>query len=294
VPSSSVVPLLIGGLTSSIGLEVAGGRGSGEVVLVTGASGNTGLFAVQLAKLAGNTVIGTCGSDDKKAVLSSLGCDRPVNYKTEDLVAVVKKEFPRGVDLVFEGVGGRMLEACKQCLAPGSGRLVSMGFTSKYTDKNGFDSAEAKLVKTGGQGAIRGFLLKDYPALQSPHLAKLTQLVAAGRLKPVCDPTPFAGLEAVADAVEFLTAGNNVGKPVVRMCSADEAAAATPPAAAAATAATPSPAVDVTDDAPGVGSMERVHAIQADCFAEDVEVHEGMATWSEARLTAFFENGGVE
>ena len=104
-PLPSVVPLLIGGLTSSVGLEVAGEMRSGETVLVTGASGGTGLFAVQLAKLAGNTVLGTCGSDDKKAALRALGCDRPINYKTESLVDIVKTEYPAGLHLVFEGVG---------------------------------------------------------------------------------------------------------------------------------------------------------------------------------------------
>ena len=133
-PTADIVPLLIGGMTSSIGLEVAGEidkDGRGKSLLVTGASGGTGLFAVQFGAIYGYRVIGTCGSDDKMAQLRELGCERPINYKTEDLETVLKKEFPGGVDLIFEGVGGRMLEACKNCLRPGSGRLVVMGFTSQ-------------------------------------------------------------------------------------------------------------------------------------------------------------------
>ena len=118
-PLPSVVPLLIGGLTSSIGLEVAGemksADGAPKTVLVTGASGGTGIFAVQLAALAGHHVVGTCSSADKMATLRALGCKRPVNYKTENLEEVLKQEFPRGVDLVFEGVGGKMLEIAKRC-----------------------------------------------------------------------------------------------------------------------------------------------------------------------------------
>lgn len=56
---------------------------SKETVLVTAAAGGTGQFAVQLAKLAGNTVVATCGSDDKARLLTDLGCDRVINYNKE-------------------------------------------------------------------------------------------------------------------------------------------------------------------------------------------------------------------
>ena len=59
------------------------------------AAGGTGLFAVQLAKLAGMHVIGTCGSADKAAMLRTLGVDRVVNYKVEDLKQVRSCYSPR-------------------------------------------------------------------------------------------------------------------------------------------------------------------------------------------------------
>jgi NADPH-dependent curcumin reductase CurA len=59
-----------------------------ETVLVTAAAGGTGIIAVQLAKLAGNYVIGTCSSDEKAALLTRLGVDRVVNYKKESLKQV--------------------------------------------------------------------------------------------------------------------------------------------------------------------------------------------------------------
>ena len=65
------------------GLEQAGRMRSGETVLVTAAAGGTGQFAVQLAKLAGNQVVATCGSDDKAQLLTDLGCDRVINYNKE-------------------------------------------------------------------------------------------------------------------------------------------------------------------------------------------------------------------
>ena len=56
---------------------------SNETVLVTAAAGGTGQFAVQLAKLAGNKVVATCGSADKAQLLTGLGCDRVINYTEE-------------------------------------------------------------------------------------------------------------------------------------------------------------------------------------------------------------------
>jgi len=58
--------------------------------------GATGNIAVQLAKLAGNHVIGTVSSDDKIEILKSLGCDRVINYRKENLNEVLKKEYPKG------------------------------------------------------------------------------------------------------------------------------------------------------------------------------------------------------
>lgn len=99
------------------------------------AAGGTGQFAVQLAKLAGNHVIGTCGSEDKVKFLKEIGCDRVVNYKKEDLAAVLKKEYPQGIDLVYECVGGKMLETAVNSLAI-HGRIVIIGMISGYVDQS--------------------------------------------------------------------------------------------------------------------------------------------------------------
>ena len=91
-PSPEMVALLTSGLTASIALEEAGMR-RGQTVLVTAAAGGTGQFAVQLAKAAGNHVVATCGNASKVALLKRLGADRVVNYREEDLKAVLKAEY---------------------------------------------------------------------------------------------------------------------------------------------------------------------------------------------------------
>ncbi|KAJ9705012.1 hypothetical protein PVL29_003183 [Vitis rotundifolia] len=84
-PDPEVVAMLTSGLTASIALEKAAQMESGKVVLVTAAAGGTGQFAVQLAKLAGNTVIATCGGKEKAMLLRDLGVDRVIDYKAEDI-----------------------------------------------------------------------------------------------------------------------------------------------------------------------------------------------------------------
>lgn len=102
-----------------------------EVVLVTAAVGGTGLFAVQLAKLAGNRVIGTCGTADKAELLKKWGCERAVNYKTEDLGEILKKEYPEGIDIVYESVGGKLAKDACTALAAG-GRFIVIGAIENY------------------------------------------------------------------------------------------------------------------------------------------------------------------
>lgn len=219
VPAATpeIMSLSVGGLTASLGLQT-GDMQSGETVLVTAAAGGTGQFVVQLAKLAGNHVIGTCGSDDKAAYLRSLGCDRVVNYRTESLKDVLKNEYPRGVDLVFEGVGGQMFDITLRALAR-FGRLVTIGAVSEYKDGPEIVSDARIYYRLLARNlSVRGFNLNLYfgrPEAAS-HLKKLVDLLDQGKLNPGIDPTVFSGVESVVDAVEYLHNGLNTGKVVVR------------------------------------------------------------------------------
>lgn len=214
-----IMSLSIGGLTASIGLEVIGEMKAGETVLVTAAAGGTGQFAVQLAKLAGCKVIGTCSSDEKADLLRSWGCDRPVNYKTENLRDVLKKEFPKGVDVVFESVGGDLFDVCVDNLAR-FGRLVTLGFITEYKDQPDVVTGVRIYYKLlGKMASVRGFNLNLYwsrPHILAEHMEKLIGLLNAGKLRPSIDPTIFNGVASAVDAVEYLQAGKNSGKVIVR------------------------------------------------------------------------------
>ena len=77
------------------GLQVCGQISRGETVLITAAAGGTGQIVVQVAKAAGCHVIALCSSDSKAAMLKQLGADRVVDYKREDLGAILRKEYPK-------------------------------------------------------------------------------------------------------------------------------------------------------------------------------------------------------
>jgi hypothetical protein len=218
VPESSpeVLSLVVSGVTASLGLKTVGEMRTGETVLVTAAAGGTGQFAVQLAKLAGSTVIGTCGSDDKAGLLRRLGCDRVVNYKTEDLDAVLTSEYPRGVDLVYESVGRKLFDTCLDHLAI-RGRLVIIGYITEYL--SGFEQVTGPRIYgrlLAKSASLRSMFLPHFIKQTPEHLAGLLDLYRAGRLHVAVDPTEFRGVEAVADAVEYLHSSDSAGKVVVK------------------------------------------------------------------------------
>lgn len=229
VPVPAIQPeylaMLLSGATAHIALRRMGELREGETVLVTAAAGGTGQFAVQFAKLAGCHVVGTCSSDEKAGFLKTLGCDRPINYKAEDLAATLRKEYPRGVDVVYESVGGGVFDLSVNALA-NHGRLIIIGFISGYQSASGMQAISggalpAKLLKKSA--SLRGFFLPHFMSDYGESLADMMRLFAKGRL--VCevdrgDLHPegrFVGLESVFRAVDHMYAGKNLGKVVVEV-----------------------------------------------------------------------------
>uniref|UniRef100_A0A1J3FLM3 Zinc-binding alcohol dehydrogenase domain-containing protein 2 n=1 Tax=Noccaea caerulescens TaxID=107243 RepID=A0A1J3FLM3_NOCCA len=216
-PDPEVVAMLTSGLTALTALEKAGQMKSSETVLVTAAAGGTGQFAVQLAKLAGNKVIATCGGSEKARLLKDLGVDRVIDYKTEDIKTVLKKEFPKGVDIIYESVGGQMFDMCLNALAV-YGRLIVIGMISQYQGEKGWQPAnypglcEKILAKSQ---TVAGFFLVQYSQLWKQNLEKLFHLYSLGKLKVGIDQKKFIGLNAVSDAVEYLHSGKSTGKVIV-------------------------------------------------------------------------------
>ncbi|EPS60547.1 hypothetical protein M569_14256 [Genlisea aurea] len=217
-PDPQVVAMLTSGLTASIALEKTAQMDSGKTVLVTAAAGGTGQFAVQLAKLAGNKVIATCGGNAKARLLNALGVDRVIDYKEENIKTVFEKEFPKGFDIIFESVGGETFDLCLNNALAIYGRLVVIGMVSEYQGERGWEPRNyvglcEKILRKSQ--TVAGFWLLQYPHLWQKHLDKLVALHSSGKLKVAIDPKRFSGINSVVDAVEYLHSGKSIGKVVV-------------------------------------------------------------------------------
>jgi NADPH:quinone reductase-like Zn-dependent oxidoreductase len=148
----------------------------GADVLVIAAGSGVGSAAVQIAKLHGARVIATASTDEKLARARELGADEVINHKAQDLVAEVKRlTGRRGVDIVFEHVGGETFTKTILCAAKG-GAIVTCGATGGFTPQIDLRHVFFRQLRIlGSTMAPKGDL---FPILD--HLA-------AGRLKPVID-----------------------------------------------------------------------------------------------------------
>lgn len=211
-----VLSIMVSGLTASIALNEVGDMGHEETVLVTAAAGGTGQYAVQLAGREDNHVIGTCGTPEKVELLEDLGCDRPINYREEDVAAVLAEEYPDGIDLVYESVGGALFDTCVDALAV-HGRLLSIGFVSEYVEGPAPVTRPRIYTKLLSKSAsIRGFFLPQFAEFFGEHMRQLMGLQHRGDLYVAIDDRDFRGIEAIPDAVEYLHSGQSRGKVVVQ------------------------------------------------------------------------------
>ncbi|KAM5304111.1 prostaglandin reductase 3 [Glossophaga mutica] len=217
--------LPVSGATAYISLKELGGLTEGKKVLVTAAAGGTGQFAVQLAKAAKCHVIGTCSSDAKAAFLKSIGCDRPINYHSEPVGTVLAQEYPGGVDVVYESVGGAMFDVAVNALAI-QGRLIVIGFVSGYQTPTGLSPVKTKALPASllrKSASVRGFFLNHYLAQHRAAMERLVQMCARGDLVCQVDQGDlsaegrFTGLESIFRAVDYMYVRKNTGKVVVEL-----------------------------------------------------------------------------
>lgn len=211
-----ILTLMPTGVSALVALEQVGEMRSGEVVLVTAAAGGTGHIAVQLAKLAGNHVIGVCGSETKVALLERLGCDRVINYRTETLNTVLQQEYSSGIDLVFDCVGKQVFDTCVNHLAI-RGRFVIVGFISEYAhDLEQVMQPRIYQKLFWKAASVRGFLMPHFAEYVTEARDRLLDMFYSDKIKVAIDPTTFHGVESIPDAVEYLLGGKNCGKVVAR------------------------------------------------------------------------------
>jgi NADPH2:quinone reductase len=183
---------------------------AGETLLVHAAAGGVGSAAVQLGKAAGATVIGVVGGPDKAEVARSLGADLVIDRRSEDFVPVVK-EFTggRGVDVVYDPVGGDAYTGSTKCIAF-EGRILVIGFAGGTVPSAALNHV---LIKNYSViGLHWGFYRRKDPAAIHACHAELEKLVADGAIAPLVGER--IALEDVPAALQRLGAGDTVGRVV--------------------------------------------------------------------------------
>ena len=198
--------------TSYFGLVYRGGLAPGETVLVHSAAGGVGLAAVQIARALGaGKIIGTVGSDEKRAAVLAAGADLALNYQTDNIVEAVKEATAgHGADVIYDPVGGEVSEQSTRCIAF-EGRLVIIGFTSgKFPTFKG----NHILVKNYSVVGLHwGYYRQMNPAKIEQGWQELLKLYEAGKLKPVI--AARYPMSRVADAMKHLTSRAAIGKIVL-------------------------------------------------------------------------------
>jgi NADPH:quinone reductase-like Zn-dependent oxidoreductase len=200
-PQAAVVP--ISGLTALQAVRDHGRVQRGERVLVIGASGGVGTYAVQIAKASGAEVTGVC-STGKVDLVRSLGADHVVDHTVEDVDHAGLR-----YDVVLDVGGNRPLRRLRRVLTP-RGRLVIVGGETGGRWLGGTDrQLRAMALSPFTRQSLGTFLCSENAA----DLAVLTRLIESGQVRPVLDRS-FPLAEAAA-AVQYLQAGRARGKVAI-------------------------------------------------------------------------------
>lgn len=207
----------ISGVTALQGLRDQGKLQAGQKVLINGASGGVGTFAVQIAKALGAKVTGVC-SGRNAVMVTSLGAERVIDYTREDFTAGAER-----YDLILDMVGNRSLLACRGVLKRG-GRYVMVGGPPGRWVRP-LDSAVRAAVLSRLVSQHLGFFIAD---LNQKDLEVLRDLMEAGKVTPVIDRT--YPLSQVAEAIRYSEEGHARGKVIITMASAATAATSPVPA----------------------------------------------------------------
>jgi NADPH:quinone reductase-like Zn-dependent oxidoreductase len=196
----------ISGLTALQALRDTGTVQPGQKVLVIGAAGGVGSFAVQLAKAFGAEVTGVC-STTKVDLVRSLGAAAVIDYTREGFA-----DGARRWDLIVDTGGRRSLSHLRRALAP-RGTLVIVGGEGGGRWLGGFDRQilRAPLLSALVRQRLRPFISKE----RREDLVVLKELIEAGKVTPVIDRT--YSLSEVPEAIRYLEAGHARGKIVIRV-----------------------------------------------------------------------------
>ena len=203
------------GVTAYFGLLDVGRPTPGETVVVTAAAGAVGSLAGQIAKIQGCRVVGIAGTEEKcRWLTEELGFDAAFNYKTDGVPDALAKHCPAGIDVVFENVGGPVLDLILGRINERA-RIALCGLIAQYNATEpvpGPCNFRNVLLK---RARIEGFIILDYASRFPEARAALVGWLREGKLKYRTDIVD--GLEKAPTALSKLFDGSNKGKLIVKV-----------------------------------------------------------------------------
>ncbi|XP_015607853.1 prostaglandin reductase 1-like isoform X1 [Cephus cinctus] len=219
-----------GNLPSSLGLGVLGMTGNsayfglleickpekGKTIVISAAAGAVGSHAGQIAKIYGLKVIGIAGSDIKcKWIKEDLGFDHVINYKTQDIDAVLKEAAPEGVDYYFDNVGGATSRTVTTHMNA-YGIIAACGCISFYNaDPN--TVPESCVIQTefiNRRLKMEGFVVYQWYDRWFEGIEKNIEWIRQGKVK--YRETITHGFENMFDVFIGMLRGENIGKAIVK------------------------------------------------------------------------------
>lgn len=222
IPNNPAIPMtaylgLLGmiGMTAYFGLLDVGQPKAGETLVVTAAAGAVGSLVGQIGKIKGCRVVGIAGSDDKcKWIVDDLGFDAAINYKAENVREALKKHCPSGIDIDFENVGGKILDAILGQMNIG-GRIAVCGLISGYNANEPVPGPYNFAAIISKRLRVQGFLVSDYYARAGEAMNDLGQWLQQGKIKYKVDEVD--GLKGAPLGLNKLFEGTNTGKLIVKV-----------------------------------------------------------------------------
>lgn len=201
------------GITAWRGLMEICEPKAGETVVVDAASGAVGSVVGQLAKHLGCRVVGIAGGADKcRYVVEELGFDACVDHRSDNFEQALKAQLPKGIDCLFENVGGPIFELLLSLMNPFS-RIALCGMVSEFNQPaHAYKTIRSILInRIKVQGFIVSDKLESWPSIRN----SLHELVANGKLK--FRESVAEGLASAPEAFVGMLKGKNFGKQLVKL-----------------------------------------------------------------------------
>jgi NADPH-dependent curcumin reductase CurA len=204
------------GLTAYVGLLKIGELKEGDTVFVSAASGAVGSVACQIAKTKGCHVIGSAGSEEKvKWLVDQAGIDNAFNYKeVNDISEHLRKVCPDKIDIYFDNVGGKHLEAALDNMKT-FGRIVLCGMISQYNSSSPLPGPSNLMLAITNRLKLQGFIVRDHYNMLNEFHAAMAKWIGQGNIK--WKETVSEGIENAPKAFLGLFKGENFGKMLVKI-----------------------------------------------------------------------------